>query len=76
MEMAQEQMQALANLATATKSNREAFMNLTSTNETFTAKLLGMQITQGKTAAENATLKIAAAKCRCRGNRNIPRYAP
>ena len=76
MEMAQEQTIALANLATVTRSDRQVFTDLASTNTTLTAKLLKMQKTQGKMAAENAKLKIAAAQCKCGRNRHTPRFAP
>ena len=42
MKMVYEQTLALANLATVTKSDREAFTNLASTNTTLSAKLLKM----------------------------------
>ena len=62
MEMAQEQMMALANLVTATKLDRQAFTDLASKNAKLTAKFLEMQKTQERLAAKNAKLKIAAAK--------------
>lgn len=76
MEMAQEQTMALANLATATKSDRQAFTDLASTNATLTAKLLEMQKMQEKSALEISKLKIAAAKCKCADSRNTPRFTP
>ena len=67
---------ALANLETATKSDRQAFTDLASTNATLTAKLLDMQKMQEKMALEISKLKIAAAKCKCTDSRNTPRFTP
>ena len=62
MDMARKKIIALANLATATKSDRQAFTDLASTNATLTAEFLEMQKSQEETAAENTKLKIEATK--------------
>ena len=56
-EMTQDHTQALANLATATQSDREAFTNLTSTNATLTAQLIEMQNKMMKAESDLATMK-------------------
>ena len=65
IEMAQDHTEALANLATATKSDRDAVMHLSATNATLTAQLLELHAKQESSVMEITKLQVAAAKCKC-----------
>ena len=62
IEMSQDHTEALANLNTATKSDRDAVMHLSATNATLTAQLLKLHAKQEDLAMEITKLQVAAAK--------------